>query len=263
MGVTYGRLVHVDWVTAFIDRPAAAFAETEAFWCAVNAATVSARRGEHAEFATLVPADGDAFVRIQRTGDGSAGSHLDLHVADVAAGAAQAVELGATVVADDDGLVVLRSPGGLPFCIVRHHGESVRPSPTVLPDGGRTLLDQVSIDAAPERFDDERSFWSTLTEWRVFGARRREFTALYRPDAMPIRILLQRRGDDATGDATTCHLDLASDDADSAAAHHVALGAELVERHRYWNVMSDPSGAVYCITRRDPDTGMLPPEPAV
>jgi hypothetical protein len=252
--------VHVAWVTAFIDRPSSTYAASEAFWCAANAAALSPRRGGHGEFATLLPSDGDAFVRMQRTLDGSAGSHLDLHVGDVRAGADRAVTLGAVVEAADDGIAIMRSPSGLPFCIVRHHGESVRPRPAAIAGGGRTLLDQVCIDAAPESFEEERTFWSAVTGWRVLGARRPEFTALRRPDGMPIRLLLQRRGYDAVGAPTTCHVDLACDDVVAAEARHVGLGATSVARHRYWTVMADPSGVVYCLTRRSPDTGMLPPE---
>ena len=55
----------VRWITGFVDRPAETFDACEAFWLAVHDATLSPRRGDADQFATLVPPDGDAFLRIQ------------------------------------------------------------------------------------------------------------------------------------------------------------------------------------------------------
>ena len=66
----------VRWITGFVDRPVETFDACEAFWLAVHDATLSSRRGDADQFATLLPSDGDAFLRVQRTADGSSGSCL-------------------------------------------------------------------------------------------------------------------------------------------------------------------------------------------
>lgn len=92
-----GADVRVHWVTAFLDRPVAAFALAADFWCAALGATLSARRGENGEFATLLPTDGDAAIKLQGVGDPCQGGHLDLEVPDVVAARDRAVGLGAPV----------------------------------------------------------------------------------------------------------------------------------------------------------------------
>ena len=119
--------------TAFLEFPAETFEQGSVFWQAVTASAVSAPRGAHAEFATLLPAQGDAFLRIQRLHDGPAGCHLDMHADDAPATAAEAERLGAALVGAEDGYVVLRSPGGLSFCVVGHEGEAERPQPALWP----------------------------------------------------------------------------------------------------------------------------------
>ncbi len=156
----------IRWTTVFIDRPADRFVTTRDFWSAATATTPTPTRGAHDEFVTLLPASGDACLRIQRTLDGSAGSHIDLHVDDVRASTAAATGLGATVVEDRDTMVVMRSPGDLTFCLVAHDGEHERPAPVGAP-GARTLVDQASIDVAPDRFERECRFWAELTGWTL------------------------------------------------------------------------------------------------
>ena len=252
----------VRWITAFVDRPGdAGFAATVDFWSQVSGSSLSPWRGDHDEFATLVPDDGaDPHLRVQRTQTtDAAGSHLDLHVPDVRAGAAECVELGASVTADHGGYVVLVTPGGMPFCVVRHQGERRRQAPVAV--GGApvdTLLDQVCVDADPDRFADEVRFWSGVTGWSPLPARAPEFVPLDRPSTMPLRVLLQRR--DAPSGRTSCHLDFACDDVVAATAAHEALGASSVSPHRHWTVMADPSGAEYCLTGRRPATGVRAPE---
>jgi hypothetical protein len=53
------------------------------------------------------------------------------------------------------------------------------------------------------------------------------------------------------------HLDFACADRAATRAAHEKLGASLVAEYPYWTVMSDPTGAHYCLTARDPHTGML------
>jgi hypothetical protein len=239
----------VRWVTAFIDRPALHFQRTREFWRAVLGATVAPTRGERDEFATFRPSDGDAFVRIQRTADGSAGTHVDLHGADPRAAADEAIELGADQLDDLGDVVVLRSPGGVRFCCVRHHGEHRRPSPSGAPGRG-VLVHQVSIDVAPDRAQLERRFWSSLTGWVQLRSRSDAFTALERRDPIPLQFVFQRRGDDDAGLEAEVHLDACCDDRAGSVDDHERLGASVVAIRDQWTVMADPAGVPYCLTDR-------------
>lgn len=247
----------VRWTTAFLDNPSTPEgAAVERFWQQVTGSGLSSRRGPREEFATLVPPDGDAYLRVQRVAGSVPGAHLDLHVDDLTAGAADAVRAGASVTSEADDLVVLRSPGGFAFCLVHVAGHSVRPRPVRREDGLRSLVDQVSLDVPDDRFEREARFWQDLTGWPGAVRPRTEFLALERPPGLPLRLLLQRL---ASGDGpVTAHLDLAADDRDAEAARHETLGAVPVRRTEHWTTLRDPAGRAYCITRRSPDTGLLP-----
>jgi hypothetical protein len=248
----------IRWLTAFIDRPAESFDAATAFWLAVTDSTLSATRGETGQFATLVPPDGDAYLRMQRIDDGPGGSHLDLHVDDIAGHADAAIAAGANEVFREPGLVVLTSPAGFRFCVVGHHGETTRPSPQPFDAAGHAaLVDQLCLDIPSDRFEDEGRFWAAVTGWkRRPSTVLAEFHVVERPGGMPLRLLLQRRGD--RDGPTRSHLDIASDDVDGLVPRHLGLGASLVERYEHWTTMADPSGLPYCITSRDPRTGSLP-----
>ncbi len=115
------------WMTAFVDLAPDEFERGVEFWRGVTGYALSPARGEHDEFATLVPPDGDAHLRVQRLGDGPSRLHLDVHVADPSAAAEDAVALGATVIARPDlGYVVMSSPGGFTFCFVAHEAGARR-----------------------------------------------------------------------------------------------------------------------------------------
>lgn len=251
--------MEVRWITAFIDRHPDGFDPAIEFWQSVSGSHVSPWRGDNAEFATLLPADGaDAHLRVQRTQSGEPGSHIDLHVADVRTSADQGVAGGATVIADYGSYVTLASPSGVVFCIVPHHGERLRQQPVALvPGGPTTLVDQVTIDIDPECFAEEIRFWSSVTGWSPQPARGSEFAPLERPLNMPLRVMVQRRG--GSSGPSGCHLDLACDDVPIAMGQHEDLGATCIAVHPFWTVMADPAGVPYCLTRRGPGTGLLPP----
>src|SRR5206468_2551769 len=85
-----------------------------------------------------------------------AGWHLDLHVDDLDAAVARATGLGAALTNAVDGLRVLATPGGQPFCFI---GEQParggrRPAPPRFP-GGRSLADQFCFDLPAGEFDAE------------------------------------------------------------------------------------------------------------
>ena len=242
------------WMSAFLDLAPRDFEHGVLFWAGVTPNRVSAPRGDREEFATLVPPGGDDFLRVQRLVSGTSRIHLDLHVDDPQAEAARAVALGATLVADH-GYVVMRSPGGLTFCFV-HHRASTRPRPSTWPGGHHSLVDQVCLDLPESVADAETEFWHALTGWELSASPvSRGFRRLDRPAGMPFRILLQRLGE--PDGPVRAHLDLASDDRAAETARHQRLGARVLERHDRWTVLTDPAGSAYCITDRDPETGML------
>jgi hypothetical protein len=251
----------IRWMTASLDLPAAGFEAGREFWQAVTATVVSAPRGPGGEFATLVPAQGDAFLRIQRVRTGLGGCHLDLHVGNVGQAADRARDLGAADVAESEGLLALSSPGGLDFCFFRDHGEAERPQPARWPGGHRSLVDQLSIDIPPESYPAECAFWQELTGCPMKAGTRPEFAYLERAAGIPLRLLLQRLDSVNTGNAEagrcTAHLDLNCDNVAAERIRHEALGAELVRELPGWTTLRDPAGLSYCITPRNPATGKL------
>jgi hypothetical protein len=237
------------WLTAFVDLAPADHDAGVAFWRAVTGYAVSPARGEHGQFATLVPPDGDGYLRTQRLGDGPSGHHLDLHVADPRAAADRAVGLGAVEVDDQGDVVVLRSPAGLPFCTVPEQGTR-RPLPAAWPDGRRSQVDQVALDLPPSSYDEECAFWADLTGFTPGTVRPGlEFRRLDGPGAL--RLLLQRLD---AGRAPGFHLDLAADDRATEVERHLALGARRRVDGRGWTVLEAPYGVPYCITDRPPGT---------
>jgi predicted enzyme related to lactoylglutathione lyase len=240
--------VTVRWLTAFLDRPASAFDASVGFWKAVTDTTLSAARGERDELATLVPADGDAYLRVQRVDDTPGGSHIDLHVDDIDALAGRAVDAGAEEVRRLDDVVVLRSPAGLPWCAVGHHGEAVVPSPQAIGGAGPpSRVAELCIDIPAERFDDECAFWEAVTGWELRDTTYPEFLELAGPERLALGLLLQRR-DDSDGPARA-HPDIAAGDgAAELVAHHVRLGATVTRAHPRWTAMRDPAGLPYCVT---------------
>lgn len=242
----------VSWISAFLDLAPREFEDGVVFWAGVTGSRVSSPRGERDEFATLVPPDGDDVLRVQRLEHGPSRIHLDLHVTDPRAEARRAVALGAQEVADH-GYVVLTSPGGLTFCLVTHPC-STRPRPVTWPGGHRSLVDQVCLDLPGAVHDGEVAFWQQMTGWELrSSASYDEFSSLWRPPEQPLRILLQRLGEQ-TG-TVRAHLDLATTDRAAETERHVRLGARVVDERERWTVLADPAGTAYCITDRDPGTG--------
>jgi len=246
------------WITVFLDFPAPGFGSGVTFWQEVTGYRLSPPRGEAGEFATLLPPEGDAYLRAQRVTDGPGGCHLDLHV-DPTAGSLDAVardaaRLGASVLHrdDEDGLIVAASPGGLAFCLTHWAGESVVPGPLVTA-AGTTRLDTLCIDVPPERFDEECAFWSGLTGWQARPAPVPGYSYLERPAGppLPVRILLQRLDAAPPGQQARAHADFGCTD-ELAAGRHAGLGARVVATREYWTVLTDPAGREYCLVSRDP-----------
>jgi hypothetical protein len=248
--------VAVTWLTAMLDTPESASDATEAYWVAITGWPPSSRRGATSEFATLLPPDGDGYLKVQVVGEARPGMmHLDVHTEDVEQLCADVARLGAEVVPHQLGYSVCRSPGGLVFCIVDHQA-STRPAPTNWPSGS-SFVDQVCLDIPRAVFDQEADFWEEVAGWPHVPAGLPEFDRLLPPPGQPLRILLQRI-EDEHGDRARMHLDFASEDRDAEVARHVELGGRVVRRTDWWTTLLDPSGRAYCITRRHPQTGTVP-----
>ncbi|MFC7494490.1 MULTISPECIES: VOC family protein [unclassified Nocardioides] len=237
------------WVSAFLDLAPGDFDRGVEFWRDVTGYAISDPRGERDHFVTLVPPDGDDYLRVQHLAEGPARLHLDLHVEHPAIAAEAAIELGGHVLMrHEQGYVVVRSPGGFVFCFVSHPAR-VRPRPASWP-GGRSQVDQVCLDIPPSAYDGEVEFWQKLTGWEHDPDVDREFARLEPPDTMPLRWLVQRLDDEQP--AVTAHFDLSAEDREAEIARHVDLGATVGDRHDWWTVLTDPVGTTYCITRREP-----------
>jgi hypothetical protein len=251
----YVAEVAVTWLTAFLDTPAEDAPANEAYWAAVTGWPLSERRGEFGEFATLQPPEGDSPVRVQVVGSPPPGGmHLDVHADDVEATSEAVAHLGASVTPTGRGYAVCRSPGGLVFCVVPHRAAQ-RPPPTPWP-GGASLVDQVCLDIPSDRFEAEAEFWVAVLGWPRQRGVSREFDRLMRPPGQPLRILLQRL--DQPDGPVRLHLDLASEHRDVEVSRHVGLGGRVVRETPWWTTLLDPSGRAYCVTDRDPATGVLP-----
>jgi hypothetical protein len=245
----------VRWLTAFLDTAEEQAEHAETFWSRVTGYHPSERRGPRGEFASLLPAEGDPHLKVQTVVQSSPGGlHLDLHADDVRALAAWAEELGATASYLDDGYVVCGSPGGMTFCVVGHPAS--RPAAPATWPGGRSMVDQVSLDIPPSQWEAECRFWAELTGWELVDKKPDdEFRRLRRPDGFAIQVLLQRLDDEQS--VVTGHLDLGADDYLAEADRHLVLGATEVRRTPHWVTLLDPTGRTYCVTRHSVD------EPAV
>ncbi len=231
------------WV--FLDTPRSEADGSWRFWARVTGSRLAPTRGADGEFSTLLPDRGEPWVKLQAVG-GDGGVHLDLDVDDVAAAAGRAERLGAERVgAIGESVVVMRSPGGFPFCLTTWHGESGQ-----VRTGLSSILDQVCLDIPSSRWDDETAFWSALTGWEMRESDEPGFSSLVRPPDIPLRVLLQRL-DDEDGPVRG-HVDLACTDRADDVRRHVADGAQVVEERSFWTVMRDPAGRVYCLTDRSP-----------
>jgi len=250
-------MVDIKWVWVFLDTVETDAGPSWEFWRQVTRSGLSPTRGERGEFATFLPADGDPWIKVQAVQSGG-GVHLDLDVADPRAAAEEAKALGATelgVLTDSEGregVVILASPGGQVFCFTSAADATASQSR----DGQVDLLDQVCLDLPELSFAVDVVFWHELTGWEIGTGAHHEFSALRRPDGIPVRVLLQRLGE-REGPARA-HVDLACRDRAATRSRHEQLGAKVVAEGPRWSVMADPVGRTYCLTDRDPATGRLP-----
>lgn len=237
------------WASAFLDLAPEVHEGGLAFWRDVTGWEVSPPRGGTGEFVSLLPASADDHLRVQRLASGASRLHLDLHVESPRAAADLAVTLGAREIADL-GYVVMRSPGGLPFCLVTHPASTPAPA-TTWPGGHRSIVDQVCLDIPGELYDREADFWREVTGRELAPSLGHpEFDRLRRPPTQGLELLLQRL-DEPLGEVRG-HLDVATSDRAAETARHRALGATVVAEREWWTVLTDPVGSAYCLTDRTP-----------
>ncbi|CAN7185815.1 VOC family protein [Knoellia sp. LjRoot47] len=241
-------MIDVRWVWVFVDTVEADADRSWEFWSTVTRSALAERRGPRQEFSTLVPERGDAWVKLQRVGEGG-GVHLDLDVdVPLPEAAAEATRLGATEVHRESDFVIMRSPAGFTFCLTSW--SNAGSASTQVREGQADLLDQVCIDIPSDDYSREVDFWEALTGWPKRPGSLPEFVSLTRPNGIPLRLLLQRLGE-PSGTARG-HLDLACLDREATRSGHVAAGAVVVSEHEFWTVMRDPVGRVHCLTDRRP-----------
>jgi hypothetical protein len=100
----------------------------------------------------------------------------------------------------------------------------------------------------------ETEFWAGLTGWELRDSPRSEFASLTRPDGMSLRLLLQRLGEPSG--PCRAHLDLACDDVPAEVTRHQELGGTVLRVTDVFTTLLDPAGQPYCVTSRNPDTGL-------
>lgn len=252
----------IRWLTLFLDLPGPDLGRGLKFWCDITDCRLSAPRGDGEEFVTLLPPDGSPYLRAQRLDRGGARVHLDLHL-DLGAVSLDDVgsaarELGAEPLVRRPDQVTLASPGGFVFCLVPWEHESEVPAPVRLDRGGSNRADQLCLDVPADLLDVETTFWHSLTGWPLRHIPDSEFSALERPPGIPLRLLFQRRDVAAPGDRVTGHVDFACDDRETLLERHLAAGARVLYRAPRWITLVDPVGSPYCLTVRDPWTGLVP-----
>lgn len=238
------------WLYLFIDVPRPTLPKAAEFWSAVTGWPRSAPQGDHGQFVPLEPASGDGWVCLQAVGREDGGVHLDLDCGDPAAAVEPVGRLGADRVGPSEDVEVMRSPGGLTFCLVTGDGAHR------LERNTESVLDQVCIDIPAAVWDAEVAFWSAVTGRGVEPGDRPEFAHLDGPADAP-RILLQRL--DSDDGPVRAHPDFAVADRREQTARHVAAGAEVLVEFDWWTVLVAPGGQVYCLTDRDPRTGEVRP----
>jgi Glyoxalase-like domain len=220
------------------------------FWSAALGWPLGEPWPGHPEFRSFAPPQGDSYIH-QQIGDHGPRIHFDLEVTDRGL-VDQLVELGATITGNFEGWCPMRSPGGLPFCLVDRQEHVRPPAPRFV--GHRSRLVQICIDSPPTLHDREVAFWWAATGWRWREGDHDEFAGkLYPPTGSSVQLLFQRLGSDDRGAAVRAHIDLGADDVEVESARLVELGAARLGPGRGWIVLRDPVGMVFCVTDNSPD----------
>lgn len=243
------------WIHAVIDVPEELLQSASSFWEDSLGWPLGPTWPGHPELCSFEPPAGDAYVHLQHIGEAPR-VHLDLEVDDLSGARDRWAGLGATVTGPvpqpgKTSWQALRSPGGLPFCLVparQHHP----PAPVSWPTGHRSRLVQVCIDLPADRADAEVEFWRAGLGWRWAGSNSREFVGKMHDDhGSPLQLLFQRLGE-ASG-SVRAHLDLGTDNMDREVDRQLAFGATDPVTGRGFVALRDPAGLAYCVTGNSPE----------
>ncbi len=244
------------WVHAVVDVPASDHAAAAAFWGRVLDWPAGPAWPGHPELRSFEPDTGAPYVHLQEV-DGPPGVHLDLECHDPAATGERAVALGAAYVGRSDRWWTYRSPGGLAFCLLRAQDRDA-PGPATWPDGHRSRLVQLCVDAPRSRHEAEVAFWRALLGGRWVGSSAAEFAGKWHDDAgSPLQLLFQRLDEDEG--PVRMHLDHGTDDVGAEVRRLLGLGATDAGPGRAWHALRDPVGLAFCVTDNSPE--LLPRRP--
>lgn len=237
------------WIHAVVDVPVERHAAAADFWGRVLGWPAGEAWAGHPELSSFEPPSGTSYLHLQRI-DGPPRVHIDVEAEDPPTAVGRAVDLGAELVAEHDGWRTMRSPGGLPFCLLgarRHQA----PSPVTHPGGHRSRMVQVCIDSPQAAQETEVAFWRRLLGARWVASLAREFAGKWHDDAgSPIQLLFQEL--DENDGPVRAHLDLGTDDLPREVRRLVALGATDVGPGRGWHVLRDVNGMPFCATQNSP-----------
>ena len=239
------------WLHAVVDVPDSLHAESATFWSGVLGWPVGRPWPDHPELRSFEPADGAAYVHLQQI-DGPPRVHVDLESEDPESTVSEALERGAQLVDTADRWQTLRSPGGLPFCVLRARDHRA-PEPVGWPGGHRSRMVQVCVDSPRARHDDEVAFWRALLAGRWVSSTADEFAGKWHDGAgSPLQLLFQVLDED--DGPVRAHLDHGTDDRAAEVRRLVDLGAVDVGAGRGgWHVLRDPAGLAFCVTDNAPD----------
>ena len=238
------------WIHAVVDAPEEALGTAAAFWGDVLGWPPGEPWAGHPELRSFVPPSGTPYVHLQGI-DGSPRVHIDVEHPDPDLAVEAAVDRGADLVGGSDTWRTLRSPGGLPFCLL-HERDHQAPDAVLHPAGHRTRMVQVCIDSPAAVHDTEVTFWRNLLAGRWVPSADREFAGKWHDDAgSPVQLLFQRLNE--TDGAVRAHLDLGTDDLSAEVRRLLALGAADAGSGRGWHVLHDPLGMPFCATLNSPE----------
>src|SRR3954447_23468371 len=108
----------MSWIHAVIDVPADQHAAAADFWAGVLGWPAGPPWDGHPELCSFEPPVGTPYLHLQRI-DGRPRVHIDLETETPEETVVGAVSLGAELVGESETWRTLRSPGGLPFCVLR------------------------------------------------------------------------------------------------------------------------------------------------
>jgi hypothetical protein len=240
----------MSWIHAVVDVPADGLDASAEFWTGALGWPVGEAWSGHPELRSFAPPAGTSYLHLQCI-DGAPRVHIDLESETPGQTVDRAVDLGAKVVGASESWRTLRSPGGLPFCVVAA-AEHEPPPPFTHPDGHRTRMVQVCIDAPTTAHDREVAFWRDLLGARWVPSTNPEFAGKWHDDAgSPVQLLFQRL--DETDGPVRAHLDLGTDDLPAEVRRLRDLGADDVAPGRGWHVLRDPVGQLFCVTVNSPE----------